>query len=54
MRDEQPTLLQPLVCQECPEEWTDARDRWRLYLTHDDPAETLVYCPACAIREFGG
>ena len=53
MRDDPTTLTRPLNCQECRHEWTDAYERWRLYVTPDDPAETLIYCPACADREFG-
>jgi hypothetical protein len=53
MRDDLTTLTRTLTCQECRDEWTDAQERWRLYVTFDDPAETLTYCPACANREFG-
>ena len=53
MRDDPTTLTRPLVCQECRREWIDAHERWRLYVTPDDPAETLIYCTACADREFG-
>jgi hypothetical protein len=28
-------------------------ERWRLYLTDDDPPEQATYCPDCAWREFG-
>jgi hypothetical protein len=27
-------------------------ERWRAYLTNDEPAELAFYCPACAEREF--
>ncbi len=47
------TLIQPLACQECRQEWNDRHERWRLYVVPDEPADTLIYCPACAIREFG-
>ena len=53
MRDDPATLTRPLACQECRQEWTDPNERWRLYVTLDHPPEALVYCPACAIREFG-
>lgn len=44
-----------LSCLECAE-WTEEFERgWRAYLTDDrfEPAEAVVYCPACAEREFG-
>ena len=47
------TLIRPLACQECRQEWNDPHERWRLYVVPDEPADTLTYCPACAIREFG-
>ena len=28
-------------------------DRWRAYVTDDDPPEVVFYCEACAEREFG-
>jgi hypothetical protein len=28
------------------------RERWRVYLTDDDPPEAVAYCPACAASEF--
>jgi hypothetical protein len=40
-------------CVECERGWDDPQERWRMYLTADDPPETGVYCPACAGREFG-
>ena len=27
-------------------------DRWEAYLTNDEPAEVVFYCPSCAEREF--
>ncbi len=53
MRDNQTTLVRPLTCQECRDEWTDTTERWRLYVLRDEPVETLIYCPVCAHREFG-
>lgn len=46
------TLSKQLHCQECRASWLDPRERWRLYLTEDDPIEAVAYCPACAAREF--
>jgi hypothetical protein len=28
-------------------------ERWRAYLTDDEPAELAFYCPQCAERAFG-
>jgi hypothetical protein len=40
-----------LQCEECRHVWLlDDGDRWRAYLSSDD--EVVVYCPACAAREF--
>jgi hypothetical protein len=52
MSDDPTTLTQSPACLECRREWFDAKERWRLFVTSDDPAETLLYCPACASREF--
>jgi hypothetical protein len=40
-------------CAECGREWVDARERWRVYVTEDEPPELVAYCPDCARREFG-
>jgi len=40
------------LCQECLRYWREPGERWRLYLTDEDPAEAVLYCPACAAREF--
>jgi hypothetical protein len=40
-----------LVCQECRFE-DDQGFGWKAYIA--DEFEVLVYCPACAKREFGG
>ena len=53
MRDHPTILVRPLACQECEQQWADAHERWHLYVTHSEPAQTLLYCPACANREFG-
>ena len=39
-----------LECLECGETSAEAH-RWRAYV--DEEAELLVYCAACAEREFG-
>ena len=42
-------------CAECDALWlpTD-EERWLAYLTDDEPAEVVLYCPECGEREFGG
>jgi hypothetical protein len=45
-------LLEQLLCQECCRRWLDPRERWRAYVTDDEPAEPVLYCPTCAAREF--
>jgi hypothetical protein len=40
-------------CAECNRLWLRADDeRWRAYLTDDEPQELAFYCPDCAEREF--
>jgi hypothetical protein len=35
--------------------WLPADEaRWQAWLTDDEPAELVFYCPGCAEREFGG
>jgi hypothetical protein len=46
-----PTRL--LSCIECGQIWLDPVERWRIYLTDDEPAEAVVYCSHCAEFEFG-
>lgn len=40
------------VCQECQRPWFEAHERWRVYLSDDEPPEAVPYCPECAGREF--
>ena len=42
----------PLCCLECGRFWIEAAERWRLYLSREDPLQRLLYCPDCAQREF--
>jgi Zn-finger nucleic acid-binding protein len=42
-----------LTCIECRAVWLDGSERWRIYLTEDEPREAVVYCRRCAQREFG-
>jgi hypothetical protein len=42
-----------LVCQECRRAWRDESERWRVYLTDDEPPEAVAYCSECSRREFG-
>jgi hypothetical protein len=46
-------LVRDLVCIECGRDWVGPVERWRVYLTDDDPPQPVTYCPACAAREFG-
>lgn len=47
-------LTTPICCVECGREWQDAGERWRIkVLFEEEPAETVPYCPACHLREFG-
>jgi hypothetical protein len=40
-------------CAECNARWLPADEkRWEAYLTDDEPAEIVFYCPDCAEREF--
>jgi hypothetical protein len=42
-------------CAECEARWLPADDeRWSAYLTDDEPAEVIFYCPDRAEREFKG
>jgi hypothetical protein len=46
-------VVHQFLCQECRRPWLDPVERWRLYLTDEEPVEAVPYCPACAVREFG-
>jgi hypothetical protein len=43
-----------LHCTECGRGWEDPTERWRMYVTSDDPPESGVFCPRCAGEEFDG
>lgn len=45
--------LASLACEECSRVWITVDERWRLYLTDDNPPQTVPYCPRCAAEEFG-
>jgi hypothetical protein len=49
---ENETLIRQLRCEECRRPWLDPQERWRAYLTDDEPSGAVPYCPACAAREF--
>jgi RNase P subunit RPR2 len=49
---ENATLIRQLLCEECRRPWLVPQERWRVYLTDDEPAEAVPYCPGCAAREF--
>lgn len=40
-----------LVCVECAARSDKAAANWRAYISSDD--EVVIFCPACARREFG-
>jgi hypothetical protein len=40
-------------CVECEIPWLPADgERWRAYLTDDEPSEIAFFCPTCSEREF--
>jgi hypothetical protein len=40
---------------ECEAAWLPAdKARWQAWLTDDEPAELVFYCPRCAASEFDG
>jgi len=42
-----------LLCEEC-ETKLDSQRGWRAYLLDEDERKRVVlYCPRCAVREFG-
>ena len=47
-----PQKTQLIACIECCRQWQVPSERWRVYLTEEDPPEAVAYCPACAAREF--
>jgi hypothetical protein len=48
-----PQTTQVLECVECCRRWRVPSERWRVYVTDDDPPELVAYCRVCAEREFG-
>jgi hypothetical protein len=54
MRAGRPQRLAALTCGECGREQREGERGWKAYLPpHDEPPETLIFCPECADREFG-
>jgi hypothetical protein len=51
-RPEPATTVRTLRCLECGRAWLEPAERWRLYLTCEEPPGHLAYCPDCAEREF--
>ena len=45
--------LSTLNCIECRRQWILRTERWRAYVTEDDPPEVVIYCESCADKEFG-
>ena len=52
MPDQAHPLVKDLVCVECGRDWIGPVERWRIYLTDDDPPQPVTYCPTCAAREL--
>jgi hypothetical protein len=52
-REQRLPVTVALHCNECRQPWNDLADRWRIYLTADDPPLAFTYCRRCARREFG-
>jgi hypothetical protein len=51
-RSSKPQEATAIRCVECRRDWRDGSERWRVYLTDDDPPTAVPYCPDCAQREF--
>jgi hypothetical protein len=45
-------IVKQISCEECRRPWLEPRERWRMYLTDDDPPMPVAYCRECASREF--
>jgi len=45
--------LARLTCIECGRPWDEPDERWRAKVTEDQTPELVLYCEACAEREFG-
>ena len=41
-----------IECLECRRQWEVPLERWRIFLTDDDPPVPVAYCPECAAAEF--
>ena len=40
-------------CIECRRQWDVPTERWRVYITDDEPPEATVYCPDWGSGESG-
>lgn len=49
---EEMIAVEPVRCLECGRLWVEWSERWRTYLSGEDPPQPLTYCPDCARREF--
>jgi hypothetical protein len=49
-----PVEVEPVLeCVECGQ-WSELEAvGWRAMWTDDEPPAVVVFCPACAVREFG-
>jgi hypothetical protein len=50
--EETVSIDRPVRCLECGRAWVEESERWRMYLSREDPPRPLTYCPDCARREF--
>jgi hypothetical protein len=48
-----PHDTQVIECIECARQWDVPTERWRIYLTDDEPRAPIAYCPDCAAEQFG-
>ena len=53
MTDPKSVDLARLTCIECGRPWNEPDERWRAKVTEDQTPELVLYCEACAEREFG-
>jgi len=53
MAERERIAAQTMTCEECKRPWSDPAERWRLYLSCDEPTVPIAYCRSCSEREFG-
>jgi hypothetical protein len=40
------------ICEGCGRRWVERTERWRAYLTDDEPPVAALFCPECSRNEF--